>query len=84
MTPFELDYRNFERLSQSQQLSNTFTPKIEEFFETIETEDLYMTSSHSIIDENDVMSISDVARILYTSSIVGVKVVDSCWIFFRR
>ena len=50
MTPFELDYRNFERLSQSQQLSNTFTPKIEEFFETLETEDLYMTSSHSIIE----------------------------------
>ena len=29
MTPFELDYRKFERHTQRQQLSITFTPKIE-------------------------------------------------------
>ena len=35
MTPFELDYRKFEHLTQIQQLSNTFNPKIEEVSETL-------------------------------------------------
>ena len=36
MTKFELDYRNFERQPQIQQLSITFTPTIEEVFETLD------------------------------------------------
>ena len=43
MTPFELDYRNFELLPQSHQLSTTFTSTIEEVFETLETEDIDIT-----------------------------------------
>ena len=35
MTPFELNYRRFENYPQSQKLSLTFTPKIEEIFETL-------------------------------------------------
>ena len=35
MTPFELDYRNFERLPQTQQISTTYIPTIEEVFETL-------------------------------------------------
>ena len=35
MTPFELGYGGFERLPQSQKLSITFTPKIEEVFQNI-------------------------------------------------
>ena len=48
MTPFELYYRNFERLPQSQQLSTTSTPTIEEVFEILETADIDMASSHSM------------------------------------
>ena len=50
MTPFELDYRSFEHQPQSQQLSLTFTPKIEEIFESLETSDIDITPSHSIIE----------------------------------
>ena len=49
-TPFELDYRRFDRQKQIQQLSITFSPKIEEIFETLETADIDITSSHSIIE----------------------------------
>ena len=50
MNPFELYYRMFEPHTQRQQLSLTFTPKIEEIFETLETADIYTTPSHSIIE----------------------------------
>ena len=50
MTPFELDYRKFEYHSQSQKLSMTFTPIIEEVFKTLETADIDMTPSHSMIE----------------------------------
>ena len=50
MTLFELDYRRFDRHPQIQQLSLTFTPKIEAIFETLETADLEITPSHSIIE----------------------------------
>ena len=50
MNPFELDYIKYERHPQSQQLSTTFIPTIKELFETLETSDIYMTSSHSIIE----------------------------------
>ena len=39
----------FEHQTQSQQLSLTFTLKIEEIFEALETVDMYMTPSDSII-----------------------------------
>ena len=50
ITPFDLDYRRFERQPQSQQLPLPFTPKIEEIYEILETSDLYMTPSHSMIE----------------------------------
>ena len=50
MTPFELDNRNFERLTQSHQLSTTSTLTTEELFETIQTADVYMPSHHSMIE----------------------------------
>ena len=50
MTPYELDYRKFERLPQSHQLSTKFTSTIKEVFETLDTFDIYMTSSHSMIE----------------------------------
>ena len=49
MTPFELDYRIFELQPQIQQPSLTFTPEIEEIIETLDTLDIGMTPSHSII-----------------------------------
>ena len=39
----------FEHQTQSQQLSLTFTLKIEEIFEALETVDIYMTPSDSMI-----------------------------------
>ena len=50
MNPFELYYRMFEPHTQRQQLSLTFTPKIEEIFDTLDTSDIYMTPYHSIIE----------------------------------
>ena len=50
MNPFEINYRRFESYPQIQQLSLTFTPKIEEIFKTPETSDIDMTPSHSIIE----------------------------------
>ena len=45
-TPFELDYRKFEHLPQIQKISTTFTPTIEEVFETLEIKDIDMELSH--------------------------------------
>ena len=50
MTPFDLYYRKFERHPQIQKLSITFTPTIEEVFETLETADIDMTPSQLIIE----------------------------------
>ena len=50
MTPFELDYRKFDCHPQKQQISTTSTPTIEELFKTLETADIDMTSSHSMIE----------------------------------
>ena len=49
ITTFELDYRNFESLPQIHQLYTIFNSTIEKVFETLETSDLYMSKSHSII-----------------------------------
>ena len=49
MTIFELDYRRFKRNPQSKKISLTFTTKIEEMFETLETENIDMTPSNLII-----------------------------------
>ena len=52
MNPFELDYRNFERLPQRNQLSTIFNSKIEEIFEILEIEYIYIyiTKSHYMIE----------------------------------
>ena len=50
MTPFILNYKRFERHAQNQKLSLPLTPKIEEIFETLETVDIDMTPSHSMIE----------------------------------
>ena len=47
---FKLDNIRFKRQTQIQKISLTFTPKIEEIFETLETSDIYMTIFHSIIE----------------------------------
>ena len=49
-TQYEIYHRKYEHLPQSYQLSTTFTPKIEEVFETPETADIDMIPSHSIIE----------------------------------
>ena len=50
MTSYELDYRRFERQPQRKQLYVTFTPKIKEIFETIETADIDTNQYNSIIE----------------------------------
>ena len=50
MAPFELDYRRFERLPQIHKIFTIFTSTIEEVFETLETADLDIPTSHSIIE----------------------------------
>ena len=50
MTTFEIKYRKFERLTHGHQLSTKFHFTIEEVFETLETEDVDMSTSHSMID----------------------------------
>ena len=50
MNSFELQFRRFERQPQRDQLSNIFTPKIEEIFETLETADIEINPSHSMIE----------------------------------
>ena len=49
-TSFELEFRRFERQPQSNHPSITFTPKTEEIFETLETADIDMNPSHSMIE----------------------------------
>ena len=49
MAYFELDFRGFERQPQSEQISITFTPSMENIFETLETADVDMNPSQSII-----------------------------------
>ena len=50
MTTFELDFINFESLPLRHQLSTIFHSTIEEVFETLETADVDMSTSHSIIE----------------------------------
>ena len=50
MTTFELDYRNFECLTQRHQLSTIFNSTIEEFFETLVTEYVDMLTAHSMVE----------------------------------
>ena len=50
MTFYDLEYRRFERQPQSNQLYLTFTPKLEEIFETIETADININSYQSLIE----------------------------------
>ena len=50
MTPFELNYRKFERQAQIQQISLTFTAKIEGILEILETADIDTTQAHSMIE----------------------------------
>ena len=50
MTTFELEYGKFEILPQKDLLSNTFRSTIGEVFETLDTDDLDMSTSHSMID----------------------------------
>ena len=50
MTSFELDFRKFECQSQSDQLSIILTPSIELIFEALETDDIEMYPSHSMLD----------------------------------
>ena len=50
MTSYELEYRRFERQPQINQLYLTFTPKMEERFETLDTADIDMNPYHSIIE----------------------------------
>ena len=50
MTPYEIDYRRLKRKPSSKQLFLTFTPKMEEIFETLETVDIKMNPPHSIIE----------------------------------
>ena len=47
MTKYELEYRKFERKPQIHQLYNIFQFTIEEVFEVIEAEDVYMLAAHS-------------------------------------
>ena len=50
MTSFDLYYINSEGLPQIHQLSTAFFSMIEEVFETLDTEDINMTSSHLTIE----------------------------------
>ena len=50
MNSFEIEFRRFGRQPQSDQLSIIFTPKVEEIFETLETADIDMYPSHSMIE----------------------------------
>ena len=50
MTSFELDLRRFEHQPQSNQISIILIPSMEVIFETLETADIDMNTSHSIIE----------------------------------
>ena len=49
MTYFDLDFREFERQPQSNQLLIMLTPSMELISETLETTDIDMHPSHSVI-----------------------------------
>ena len=49
MNYFDLYFRRFECNTQSNELSITFTPSMENIFETLETSEFEMNKSHSII-----------------------------------
>ena len=50
MNLFELGFRRFELQPQSNQLSIIFNPSMELIFETLETADVDMNPSHSMIE----------------------------------
>ena len=50
MTSYELEYMRFELRPQSNKLSLTFTPKMEELFLTLETSDIDMNIYRSTIE----------------------------------
>ena len=50
MTPYELRYKKLEYIPQIHQLSTTFISTIEEVFENLDTVEIGMTSSNSIIE----------------------------------
>ena len=50
MTTFEIEYRNSELLPQINQLSTMLHSTTEEVFETLETEDIDISTAHSMID----------------------------------
>ena len=50
MNSFEIDFKRFERKPQSDQRSIILTPSMELIFETIETEDIGMNPTQSIIE----------------------------------
>ena len=50
MTSFEIAYRQFENKPKSDQIPLTFTPKMKEIFETIETSNIEMNPNHSMIE----------------------------------
>ena len=49
-TSFEINFINFERQPQSDQLPIVFSPSIELLFETLETADIGMNPSHSMVE----------------------------------
>ena len=49
-TSFEINFRNFERQPQSEQLSIIFNPPMEEIYVILDTADIEMTPSHSMIE----------------------------------
>ena len=50
MTTFELNYRNFEFLTQRHQISTIFNFTVEEVFKTLETAYVDMSTAHSMIE----------------------------------
>ena len=50
MTTFEIEYRKFELIPQRHQLSTILNSTIEELFETLETEDVDISTSHYMIE----------------------------------
>ena len=50
MNTFELEYIKFEQNPQRCQISTNFHLTIEEVFDTLETADVDMSESHSMID----------------------------------
>ena len=49
-TPFEQYYRNFKHIPQRHRLSTIFNSTLKELYETLETEDVDMSTAHSMIE----------------------------------